>query len=93
MKVTKAEMELFAKIIEPNIKQIQGVISRFRLLKEPLDFETIQSAICSMAMTLTEFYEPSGNSGEDGQGGVTSGLIAPSPTGRPSNMQPIPKYT
>jgi hypothetical protein len=90
MKVTKAEMELFAKTIEPNIKQIQGVISRFRLLNEALDFETIQSAICSMAMTLTEFYDPA-DDGDDRNGGRKAKLDPDAPAGAPANRLAIPK--
>lgn len=92
MKATKEEMELFAKIISPDIETIQGTITQMRLLKEDLDFASIQDAIYHMATMLSEFYDPrSDNDGNDDSGGFRSKLIKPTPTKGPSNANPIPK--
>lgn len=87
MKVTKADMEVFSKILDTEIHRIQGAIAKFRMAKQPLDFEEIQSAICSMAMRLPEFWEP----GDDpGEGGVTADLEKPPPKKSPANSKRVP---
>ena len=88
MKVTKADMEVFSKIREGEVKKIEGAITRFRLAKQPLDFEIIQDAIVSMAMRLPEFWEPES---DDGQGGVTADLKPNGPKKTPAKALTIPR--
>lgn len=88
MKATREDMEVFSKILEGEVKKIEGTIARFRLAKQPLDFETIQDAIVSMAMRLPEFWEPES---DDGQGGVTADLDNPGPTKAPAIAKAIPR--
>ena len=89
MKATKADMEVFSKILEGEIRKIEGAIVRFRHAKQPLDFETIQDALVSMAMRLPEFWEP--GESDDGQGGVTADLDNPGPTKAPAMAKAIPR--
>lgn len=88
MKVTKADMEVFSKILETEIRKIDMEIALFRHGKKPLDFEEIQSAICNMAMRLPEFWEP--GSTDNGEGGVTADLDKPGPTKAPGCEKAIP---
>ena len=89
MKATKEDMEVFSKILEGEVKKIEGAIARFRLAKQPLDFETIQDAIVSMAMRLPEFWEP--GESDDGQGGVTADLNPNGPKKTPAKALTIPR--
>jgi len=89
MKVTKADMEVFSKILEGEMKRIEGAIAQFRHAKKPLDFEEIQGAIFNMVMKLPEFWEP--ESGEDGESGVTADLKDPDPTKAPAEALVIPR--
>ena len=88
MKVTKADMEVFSKILEGEMKRIEGAIAQFRHAKKPLDFEEIQGAIFNMVMRLPEFWEPEPNEGE---GGVTADLKDPGPTKAPAAALAIPR--
>lgn len=87
MKITKADMELFSKILETEMRKIELSIAMFRHGKEKLNFEEIQSAICNMAMRLPEFWEPGS---DDGSGGVTADLDKPGPSKSPANAKVIP---
>lgn len=88
MKVTKADMELFSKILEAEMRKIELSIAMFRHGKEKLNFEEIQSAIYNMAMRLPEFWEP--GSDDNGGGSVTADLDKPGPRKSPGRAKKIP---
>ena len=87
MKITKDDKKLFAKLIENEMQKIDGVIGRFRHMKQDLDFEAIQDAILKMAMLLPEFWEPGS---DEGDGGVTADLKTPAPTKTPGRKKAVP---
>lgn len=87
MKITKADMEVFSRILEAEVKKIDVEIARFRHGKNPLNFENIQSAICNMILKLPEFWDPSS---DDGEGGVTADLDNPDPSMGPGYAKSLP---
>ena len=90
MKTTKADMEVFSKFLEGEMKKIEETIARFRHGKKSLDFEIIQDAIFNMTMKLPEFWEPDFND-EDGEGGVTADLNPDGPAKTPAEALTIPR--
>lgn len=87
MKITKADMEVFSKILETEMRKIEVEIAMFRHGRGNLNFEEIQSAICNMAIKLPEFWEPESDNGE---GGVTADLDKPGPKKSPGYAKKIP---
>jgi len=87
MKTTIDDMKVFIRILEPEVARIQKAIDRFKFLKQNLDFEEIQTAVCTIAMRLPEFWEPGG---DEGDGGVTADLKNPPPKKAPSNSKRVP---
>lgn len=87
MKATRADMEIFSKILESEIKKIETAIAMFRYNKKSLDFEEIQGAIFNMVMKLPEFWECKS---DDGEGGVTADLDKPGPRKSPGCEMKIP---
>lgn len=88
MKITKADMELFSKLLEVEVRNIDKEIALFRHGKQNLNFENIQSAICSMVLRMSEFWEP-GSDSDDGEGGIKAKLKKPGPTKTPGRAKKI----